>query len=103
MKDIQKDERANAGIVLGLVTVAIGLLILAIVLVIGPTVGYNVESSITIPSGSAWNSSSTAGASMLNGTEIWIQNTPLLGSAAIVVIAAIIIGTLLTAFVMGRR
>jgi len=102
-KDIQKDEKANAGIILGLVTVAIGLLILAIVLVIGPTIGYNVESSVTIPANSSWNSSSTAGVSMLNGTEIWSQDTPLLGSAAIVVIAAIIIGTLLSAFVMKRR
>lgn len=95
-------ERANVGIIMSLIGVAIGLLILAIVLVIGPTVGYNVESSITIPSGNVWNGSSAGGAGMLNGTEIWIQDTPLLGSAAIVVIASIIISVLLGAFLMNR-
>lgn len=91
--------------IMSLIGVAIGLLILAIVLVIGPTVAYNVESSVTIPANSSWNSTQGLGGGtpgMLNGTELWIQNTPLIGSAAIVVIAAIIISVLLGAFMLNR-
>ena len=97
----RKDTCGNVGIVMALVTVAIGLLILAIVLTIGPVVGYNVQNSISVPATSDWNSASNT--AILNGSEIWAQDTPLLGSAAIVVIASIIISVLLGAFMLNRR
>ena len=96
-----KNESGNVGIVMGLVTVAIGILILAIVLTIGPVVGYNVQNSITVPAGTAWDTNTNT--AILNGSEVWAQNTPLLGSAAIVVIASIIIGVLLGAFMLRRQ
>lgn len=98
-----KDEKAQmqGGVVLSLVAISIGILILAIVFTIGPVVGYNVEASVTIPSTSEWNSNANAG--ILNGSELWEQDTPLLGSAAIVVVAAVIIGVLLGSFMIGRR
>lgn len=95
-----KDEKAQigGGAVLALVSISIGILILAIVFTIGPVVGYNVEASVVIPTSSEWNSQSNAG--ILNGSELWEQDTPLLGSAAIVVVAAVIIGVLLGSFMM---
>ena len=98
---LKKDECGNVGIVMGLVTVAIGILILAIVLTIGPVVGYNVQNSITVPANTAWDTNTNT--AILNGSEVWAQNTPLLGSAAIVVIASIIIGVLLGAFMLRRQ
>lgn len=106
LKKLLEDKQANAGMIMSLIGVAIGLLILAIVLVIGPMVAYNVDTSVVIPRNNSWNSTDgTGGGSpgMLNGSELWIQNTPLLGSAAIVVVAAIIITVLLGAFMLNRR
>lgn len=96
-----KNEQGNLGIIMGLIAVAIGLLVLAVVLTIGPVVGYNVENSVSVPTTSYWNSGSN-NPSILNGSEVWSQNTPLLGSAAIVVIASVIIATLLGAFLLRR-
>ena len=100
-KKFLKNESGNVGIVLALIGVAVGLLTLAIVLTIGPVVGYNVENSVTVPTTSPWNSA-TANTAILNGSEVWAQDTPLLGSAAIVVIASIIISVLLGAFITRR-
>ena len=101
-KRFLKNESGNIGIILALIGVAVGLLTLAIVLTIGPVVGYNVENSVTVPTTSPWNSG-TANTAILNGSEVWAQDTPLLGSAAIVVIASIIISVLLGAFITQRR
>ena len=105
----KKNVSGNVGIVMMLVATAVGILILAIVLTIGPVVGHNVENSVAVPYGSAagntgvansWNANNSA---ILNGSEAWSQNTPLLGSAAIVVIASIIIAVLLGAFMLRRQ
>lgn len=98
-----KDDKAQigGGAVLALVSISIGILILAIVFTIAPVVGYNVENSVTIPTTSEWNSNSNPG--ILNGSELWEQDTPLLGSAAIVVVAAVIIGVLLGSFMLQSR
>ena len=100
LEGFKKDERGNIGIVMSLIAVAIGLLVLAVVLTIGPVVGYNVENSVTVPTTSNWNSATNT--NILNGSEIWAQDTPLLGSAAIVVIAVIIISVLLGAFILRK-
>ena len=113
MRDIKKmlsevTAEAPIGIVMMLISVAIGLLVLAVILTIGPVVGYNIESSNGVPwntatsntaAANAWSNNNTA---ILNGTEIWAQDTPLLGSAAIVVIAGIIISVLLGAFILRK-
>lgn len=98
---LDRDERANIGVIMSLVGVSIGVLILGIVFVIGPVVGYNIENSVTLPATSNWNA--TNNQAITNGTELWQQNTPLLGSASIVVIAAVIIGVLLGSMMLQRR
>lgn len=95
------NDKANVGVIMALVGVSIGVLILGIVFVIGPVVGYNVENSVSIPTTSNWNS--VTNTAITNGSEVWQQNTPLLSSASIVVIAAVIIGVLLGSMMLQRR
>lgn len=106
---IIKDNSAQLGAIVSLTAIAVGLLCLAIILTLGPVIGHSVENSITIPNtgaagytaaATAWNSNNTA---ILNGSEVWTQNTPLLGSAAIVVIASVIIAVLLGAFMVRQK
>ena len=104
----KKDEHGNVGLILGLVTVAIGLLSLAIIMTLGPVIGHSIDSANAVPYMTAGSNTAVANAwsgnnsAILNGSELWIQDTPLLGSAAIVVIAGIIISTLLGAFIIRR-
>lgn len=93
-----QNEEGNVGTVIMLVGVAVGILALAIVLTLGPSIGYSVGSSVTIPASSQWSSTAA-----LNGSQLWINTTPMLGSGAMVVIAALIIAVLLGAFLYQRK
>lgn len=98
LKPFVKDDRANA--VLLLVGIAVGLLILAVIFTVGPVVGYNVESAVSIPTTSGWNSATNT--AITNGSELWAQNTPMIAVAALVAIVGVIIAVLMLAMA-GRR
>lgn len=102
-----KDEQGNVGTIIMLVTVAVGILALAIILTIGPGIGYSITSATasTIPATSQWYNASGQGdrAVGLNGSQLWVNTTPMLGSGAMVVVAALIIAVLLGAFLYSRR
>ena len=109
MLDLKKNESGNISLVMSLIGVAVGLLALAIVLTIAPVVGHSVETANAVPYMTAGSNTAVANAwsgnnsAILNGSELWIQDSPLLGSAAIVVIAGVIIATLLGAFLVQRN
>jgi len=92
IKNLITDKKANT--VLLLIGIAVGILILAVIFTVGPLVGYNVESAVTIPTGSQWNSSTTNTA-ITNGTELWSQNTPMLAVAALIAIVGVVIAILM--------
>lgn len=93
LKSLICDTKANT--VLMLVSIAVAILTLAVIFTIGPVVGYNVDSAISIPatSGSGWNS--TTNTAITNGSEMWSQNTPMLAVAALIAIVGVIIAILM--------
>ena len=96
IKSLIKAKDANT--VLMLVGIAVAILVLAVIFTVGPLVGYNVETSVSIPEGvvggvqnqaaNNWNHNNTA---MTNGTELWQQNTPMLAVGALIAIVGVII------------
>jgi hypothetical protein len=91
LRNIIKNKDANT--VLLLVGIAVAILVLAVIFTVGPLVGYNVESAVTIPTTSSWSSASNT--AITNGSEMWAQNTPMLAVAALISIVGIIIAILM--------
>ena len=102
LENLFKDVKAQAGLgtIVMVCGLAVGILVLAIIFTMGPVVGYNVENSVSVPATSGW--SSVGNTAIVNGSELWVQNTPLLSSTSIVVIAGVIISVLLGAFIFFR-
>ncbi|EJG06658.1 hypothetical protein Metli_0694 [Methanofollis liminatans DSM 4140] len=77
------------GMIDAVIGMAIGLIVLVAVFSIAPVIGSNIDSSVTIPAGSQWNS--TTNADMTTGVEIWTQNSALLILAVMVSILSLVI------------
>ena len=86
-------SKEDGNTVLLLVGIAVAVLVLAVIFTVGPLVGYNVESAVTIPATSMWNSASNT--AITNGSEMWQQNTPMLAVAALIAIVGVIIAILM--------
>lgn len=94
IKEIIKDNRAG---IEDLIPACIVITVLIVLFSVIPVIGYNVDSSVTLPAsgtGSAWNSS--VNTAMTNGSELWQTNSPLLSLAVLIGIIFTAIGMLLT-------
>ena len=97
IKEFMKDERGNA--ILMLVAMAIGILILIVIVTLVPPVAYNVQNSVTVSSGE-WSSQN---AGFTNGSEMWAQLSPMMGTTALVAVVGVLISVLLGALAMRRQ
>lgn len=69
---------------------AIGILVFAVVIMLGPTIGGSMEDAMpALGASSEWNSSYNT--DIPTGAQVWEQTIPFLIVCAIVIIAAIII------------
>lgn len=76
-----------------LVGAAAGILALAIVFMLGPVIGGQLQSSMPeLPADSEWNS--TYNTNMKTGADVWEMLTPFLLIVGLVVMAAIIIAVI---------
>lgn len=80
----------NVGMLVG---AAAGILALAIVFMLGPVIGGQLQSSMPeLPADSEWNS--TYNTNMKTGADVWEMLTPFLLIVGLVVMAAIIIAVI---------
>ncbi|HOS83059.1 MAG TPA: hypothetical protein PK445_10085 [Methanolinea sp.] len=81
----------GGGINIGmLVGAGVGILALAIVFMLGPVIGGQLESSMpTLPADSEWNA--TYNTDLKTGSDVWEMLTPFLLIVGLVILAAIII------------
>ncbi len=84
-----KDTRANAGAMDMVIGVAIGLIVLAAVFSLAPVIGHKIDSSITVPANSSWNT--TENADIPTGVGVWKDNASLLGLVVLVIIIGLAI------------
>lgn len=94
LKKLLKDNRAG---IEDLIPAAIVITVLIVLFSVIPIIGYNVDTSVTIPTtgtGSGWNS--VTNTQITNGTELWQTNSPLLSLAVLIGIIFTAIGMLLT-------
>lgn len=91
IRKLIKDTKAG---IEDLIPVAIVITVLIVLFSVIPVIGYNVDSSITIPATSTWNSG--VNTAMTNGSELWSTNSPLLSLAVLIGIIFTAIGMLLT-------
>ena len=107
LKSLLKNESGNT--IIMLVAMAIGILILLVIVTLVSPIGYSIDSSIGVPYGSAigntavanaWNQNQTA---FTNGTEMWSQLSPMIGTTALVSVVGVLIAVLLGALAMRRR
>lgn len=96
--EFNESESANMGQMMGLVGIAVVALILAVILEVGPIVGYNTASAVTIPQGNHWNSEN-GNTAITNGSELWSQLTPMVAVAGIVGVVGVIIVVLFSVLV----
>ena len=94
---IRKFFKDNKAGIEDLIPAAIVITVLVVLFAVIPIIGYNVDTSVTIPTtgtGSAWNS--VTNAAITNGSELWQTNSPLLSLAVLIGIIFTAIGMLLT-------
>ena len=90
-KKLIKDTKAG---IEDLIPAAIVITVLIVLFSVIPIIGYNVDTSVTIPTASAWNS--VTNTAITNGSELWQTNSPLLSLAVLIGIIFTAIGMLLT-------
>ena len=88
-KSLVKDEKAQIG---QLITIAVIAAVLVVLFVVIPVIGYNTESSVTIPTTSMWNSVSNT--AIANGSELWQTNSPMISVGLLIGVISVIIGLL---------
>lgn len=91
---IRKFYEDNKAGIEDLIPAAIVITVLVVLFAVIPIIGYNVDTSVTIPTTSIWNSATYT--SMTNGSELWATNSPLLSLAVLIGIIFTAIGMLLT-------
>jgi len=72
-----------------LIAAAIGILSLAVVFTLAPTIGGNIEAMSAIPAGSQWNAS--VNTNIPEGAETWETLSPFLIIIGLVICAAIVL------------
>ena len=93
-KTIEKFYKDNRAGIEDLIPASIVITVLVVLFAVIPIIGYNVDTSVTIPATSTWNSG--ANTAMTNGSELWATNSPLLSLAVLIGIIFTAIGMLLT-------
>jgi len=91
---IRKFYEDNKAGIEDLIPASIVITVLVVLFAVIPIIGYNVDTSVTIPATSIWNSATYT--SMTNGSELWATNSPLLSLAVLIGIIFTAIGMLLT-------
>lgn len=100
LRKLKDDEDAMIPpLVIGLIGLALGALIIAVVFQIAPMVGSEVESAVTIPAASQWNA--TTNTAIPTGYGVW-EKTSMIGVAVLIVIVSTIIGALVAIGGVGR-
>ena len=77
----------------GAIGVAIGLIVLVAIFSIAPIIGSNIDASTTIGGASQWNS--TTNEDLTTGSDLWIQNSSLLGLVVMVFVLSIVISSIM--------
>ena len=100
LRKLLKDNKAG---IEELIPAAIVITVLVVLFAIIPVVGYNVDSSWTMPAsdaaGGQWNSS--ANSNIANSSELWETNSPLLSLAVLIGVIFIAIGMLMSRSSIG--
>lgn len=84
-----KDNKAQMGTMELVIAVAIGLIVLAAVFSLAPVIGDKIDSSVTVPSGSDWNT--TEHTDIPTGVDIWSDNASLISLVVLVMIISLAI------------
>ena len=84
-----KDTKAQMGTMELVISVAIGLIVLAAVFSLAPVIGDKIDSSVDVPNGSAWNT--TENPDIPTGVDIWSDNASLISLVVLVMIISLAI------------
>jgi len=84
-----KDRRAQVGTMELVIGIAIGLIVVAAVFSLAPVIGHKIDSSVSVPAGSAWNASEHS--DIPTGVGVWKDNASLLGLVILVMIIGLAI------------
>ena len=100
LRKFKEDKRGMIPpLVLGLIGLALGALIIAVVFQIAPMVGSEVESAVVVPAASQWNS--TTNTDIPTGPEVW-EKVGMIGVALLIIIVSTILGALIAIGGMSR-
>jgi len=92
IKKVKKDKRGVTGTVWGLIGVGIAMAALIIIFQIVPMIGYQVDTAVTIPSGSQWNVTEN---DLVSGVDLWEAVGPLIKLVAIVSLLGLVIASVM--------
>jgi hypothetical protein len=96
------DKRGNVAVMMGLVTVCIGIAALIIIFTVVPMIGYSTTSAMpALPVDSAWNS--THNLNLVNGSSLWVATGGLIKLVAIIAILSMVIMSVLSMVVLRQR
>lgn len=84
--DLRENSDGQAGI-MALVGIAIGVMILAVVYIIMPLVGSELDQAVTLPADSQWNAS--VNTDIETGYDLWGSVGGIITVAAIIVVVAV--------------
>ncbi len=83
------NKKAQMGTMELVISVAIGLIVLAAVFSLAPVIGDKIDNSITVSSGSDWNTSENP--NIPTGVSIWKDNASLISLVVLVMIISLAI------------
>jgi len=92
LSTFNKDERGTAT-VWALVSASVAVAALVIIFAIVPMIGYQVDSAVPIPAGSAWNA--TENTQIVSGVGLWGAIGPLIKLVAIVSFLGLVIASII--------
>ena len=96
LRKLLKDNKAG---IEDLIPAAIVITVLVVLFTIIPIIGYNVDSTWTMPAATAaggqWNSTDLGNSAITNASELWTTNSPLLSLAVLIGIIFMAIGMLM--------
>lgn len=82
-------KKAQIGTMELVISVAIGLIVLAAIYSLAPVIGDKIDSSVTVPAGSQWNISENP--EIPTGVDIWTDNATLISLVVLVMIISLAI------------
>ena len=84
-----KDNKAQMGTMELVISVAIGLIVLAAVFSLAPVIGDKIDNSVDIGANSSWNT--TENPNIPTGVDIWTDNASLVSLVVLVMIISLAI------------